>query len=443
MKPAAPEEPLSENSGDARESDSHRKPIFYGWWIVAASTVASAVQSAIFNIGASVLFLPIAREFGTTRTVVAGAFSLSRLEGGITGPLEGFLIHWVGPRKYMAVGWVLFGLGLVGVGLSRSIVEFYITFLIVTLGQSMAGFLPIVTVLVNWFRRWRGRAISFYQVGSSIGALTVPGVAWLILNVGWREATIGIGIATIFIGIPLASVMRQRPEDYGLQPDGDENRVSQDEHQTLTAVQDGPSPTIFQALKSRNFWLLGAANSIALTSWGALRVHQIPALVDIGLTEQTAANVLSFSFIIAAGGRLAGGFLGDLVGTKPILIIALLMQGVAVIILAFASSMTQVMIFSVIFGISFGARGTLMTSLRGEVFGRKNFSRLAGLMDPMSTIGVVIAPLFAGFAYDMFGNYRLAFLTTAVLTMSGVLLLLGIKTSPEQVTASERPKESS
>ena len=67
--------------------------IFYGWWIVAISTAASTIQSAVFNVGAQTLVLPLIREFDTTRTAVSIAFSLRRLEGGVTGPLEGYLIH--------------------------------------------------------------------------------------------------------------------------------------------------------------------------------------------------------------------------------------------------------------------------------------------------------------------------------------------------------------
>ena len=157
--------------------------IFYGWWIVAISTAASTIQSAVFNVGAQTLVLPLIREFDTTRTAISIAFSLRRLEGGVTGPLEGYLIHWMGPRPYMVVGWIIFGLGFIAMGLCQNIYQFYAAFLLVTLGQSVAGFLPIVTVLVNWFDHWRGRAIAIYQLGGSFGALLVPVLAWAVLNI--------------------------------------------------------------------------------------------------------------------------------------------------------------------------------------------------------------------------------------------------------------------
>ena len=101
-----------------REGQGERR-IFHGWWIVAAATLASTIQTAVFNGGAQTLVLPIVREFQTSRAAVSVAFSLRRLEGGLTGPVEGYLIHWFGPRRYMMVGWVIFGFGFVAVGLSQ------------------------------------------------------------------------------------------------------------------------------------------------------------------------------------------------------------------------------------------------------------------------------------------------------------------------------------
>ncbi|MQF98948.1 MAG: MFS transporter [SAR202 cluster bacterium] len=409
--------------------------IFYGWWIVAISTAASTIQSAVFNVGAQTLVLPLIREFDTTRTAVSIAFSLRRLEGGVTGPLEGYLIHWMGPRPYMVVGWIIFGLGFIAMGLCQNMYQFYAAFLLVTLGQSVAGFLPIVTVLVNWFDHWRGRAIAIYQLGGSFGALLVPVLAWAVINIGWRPTTISVGVIVMIIGVPIALMMRPHPEEYGYLPDGAKHTA--DEQSSLEeGVSSADSTSISEALKSRSFWFLGFSHSAGITAWGALQVHQIPALVDIGINELTAAGVVSYTLVISAFGRLAGGFLGDILGTKRVTAVAFIAQGLSVVILAYAQSMTSVMVFATIFGIGFGTRGTLMTVLRAEVFGRKNFSRLAGLMDPVSSVSVLISPIFAGFIFDSSGSYQFAFLVLAAVNASGALLLLGIKIPKRERRAS-------
>ncbi|MCH2525142.1 MAG: MFS transporter [Dehalococcoidia bacterium] len=421
-----------------KSQGEYRSGIFYGWWIVAVSTLASTIQSAFFNIGAQALVLPIIREFETTRTAVSVAFSLRRLEGGLTGPLEGYLIHWMGPRPYMVTGWIIFGLGFIAIGLCQNIYQFYGAFLMVTLGQSVAGFLPIVTVLVNWFDKWRGRAIAIYQLGGSIGALLVPVFAWSILNLGWRETTIGVGFLVIVLGVPIALMMHAHPEDYGYLPDGAQPGEEIDNGNDAQDVYVNES--ILNALKSRNFWFLGFAHSAGITAWGALQVHQIPALVDIGIPELAAAGIVSYTLVISAFGRLAGGFLGDFLGTKKITAAAFIFQGIAVMILAFADTNAEVMIFATIFGIAFGTRGTLMTVLRAEVFGRQNFSRLAGLMDPVSSLSVLIAPIFAGIIFDTSGSYQFAFLVLAVVNALGALLLVGITVPNRQQQYTENPE---
>ena len=413
---------------------SSRPSIFYGWWIVAAATVAGTIQSAVFNTGAQALFLPLQREFGATRTAITVAFSLRRLEGGLTGPLEGYLIHWIGPRRYMMAGWVIFGAGFVALSLSQNIYHFYVSFLIITLGQSIAGFLPIVTVIINWFNAWRGRAIAIYQLGGSIGALLIPAFTWSILTLGWRPTALGVGIVTIIIGLPLAAVMRAGPEIYGYLPDGKRPESEADSSESDSPSQDVTSPTILQSLRDRSFWFLALSHSAGITAWGALQVHQIPALVDIGMDELAAAGILSYTLGIAAVGRVIGGFLGDLLGPRKVTAVAFILQGVSVTILAFATSTSQVMVFATIFGVAFGARGTLMTVLRAQVFGRENFSRLAGLMDPISSAAVFISPLIAAWMYDSLGSYQLAFLGLAAFNASGAFLLLGIRVPPSSQT---------
>ena len=418
-------------------SPRSRRRVFYGWWIVAAATTVGAIQSAVFNVGAQALVLPLERDLAATRTAITGAFSLSRLEGGVTGPIEGYLIHWIGPRRYMMGGWVLFGAGFMLLSMSTNLYHFYGSFLLITLGQSVAGFLPIVTVLINWFFRWRGRVIAIYQLGGSIGAILVPLWAWSIQDLGWRTACMIAGILTVTVGVPLAAMMRNNPEEHGYLPDGeqpeggnDQGSGNENDSGAMAAAADEETVSISQALRGGNFWFLALSHSAGITAWGALRVHQIPAIVDIGISEITAAGVLSYTLIMAAPGRLIGGFLGDTLGIRRVVAVAFILQGVAVIILAVSTTFVHVVVFATVFGLAFGMRGTLMTVLRAEVFGRENFSRLAGFMDPISSVSVVLAPLFAAFVYDSTQSYQFAFLVLAVLNGSGALLLLGLRLRP-------------
>ena len=299
------------------EADTSRSRLrfFYGWWIVAAATTASAIQSAVFNVGAQALVLPLERDLAATRTAITGAFSLSRLEGGVTGPIEGYLIHWIGPRRYMMGGWVFFGAGFMLLSMASNLYQFYGSFLLITLGQSIAGFLPIVTVLINWFFRWRGRVIAIYQLGGSIGALLVPVWAWSIQDVGWRSSCMIVGIVTIIIGVPLAAMMRNNPEEHGYLPDGERPSTTASDAPAVAAASNEDTVTISQALRGGNFWFLALSHSAGITAWGALRVHQIPAIVDIGMSEITAASILSYTLIVGRSGAVDRRVPGRQVGT--------------------------------------------------------------------------------------------------------------------------------
>ncbi|MEE8442475.1 MAG: MFS transporter [Dehalococcoidia bacterium] len=389
-------------------------------------------------MGAGAFFLPIAREFGTTRGALSWAYAAIRLEGGLTGPIEGFLIDKFGPRRVMLVGWFVFGLGFILLSEVRSLPQFYVAFLITALGNSLSGFLPIATCVVNWFMRRRGTALGIVLAGNSLGGVFVPVLALSITNFGWRPTAAGVGVFVMLVGLPIASVMRRRPEDYGYMPDGAFPREAASDipasHVDTTETDSpGDDTTVEhdmsarQALKTSAFWLLALSHSGSLTAWSAVAVHLIPALVDNGLSEPQAASIFGVLAIVATASRLAGGILGDRLGLKRVLIASFVVQAVAMVVLAFTTTTWQAILFAVLMGIGFGARGPLNAAFRGNLFGRSNFATISGAMEPITMIGLVIAPVFAGLVYDSRQSYTLAFLTIALVNAASALFVLPIR----------------
>lgn len=396
-------------------------------------------------MGAGAFFLPIAREFDTTRASISWAFSAIRLEGGLTGPLEGFLIDRFGPRRMMLVGWVIFGFGFLFLSVVQSLPQFFAAFLIAAFGSSLAGFLPISTTVVNWFSRWRGTALGIVLAGNSLGGLFVPLMVLAILTFGWRPTAAGMGVFVILTGIPLSLVMRRRPEDYGMLPDGDQPEPeSRDNGDDSSDVSSSSSETqeqdlsVRQALRTSPFWFLAFAHSGALTAWSAVAVHLIPALVDTGMSETQAGAIFAVQSIVASASRLGGGFLGDKIGIKQVLVAAYICQALALIILAFASTPFHAVLFAIFMGMGFGARGPLTTALRGNLFGRKNYATISGAMEPLTMLGSVIAPVLAGVTYDIQHSYTVAFLAIAVVNIVSIALLIPIRKpviAPENVVS--------
>jgi sugar phosphate permease len=195
--------------------------IFYGWWIVVASTVAAGLSGGLYFFGFSTFFLPLIQDFSWSRAALSGAFSFSKLEGGIMGPVGGFLVDRLGPRTVMLAGVSLMGAGFILISRIDSLVTFYLVFIFFiaagcTIGLQQA---PMVAV-ANWFIQKRGLAMGIVTSGMGLGGLAVPFLAWLIVSSGWRTAAVVSGLAVWVVGIPLALAMRHRPEDQGLLADG-------------------------------------------------------------------------------------------------------------------------------------------------------------------------------------------------------------------------------
>jgi MFS family permease len=298
----------------------------------------------------------------------------------------------------------------------------------------MSGFLPVVTAANNWFARRRGLATGIVSAGVNIGGTLVVVVALAISAYGWRTTALGMALVVWVLGFPLSSLMRHRPQSYGYLPDGDvaeqQDAAPQDVESTLpgssTAVES-PDFTPMQALKTPAFWFIATSHSFSLLIVGAVTIHEIPLLVDAGISYEAAAGVLAFMTAMAMVGRVSGGFIGDRVGLKPTLLVCFLLMSAGVLVLATAQTVPQALVFAVLYGVGYGARAPLLIALRGDFFGPRNFATIMGMGQPILMIGMFIGPIAAGFAYDVQGSYRMVFTVIAFVNLIGAALVFFIR----------------
>jgi len=404
------------------------------------------MQGLFLGFGFSAFFLPIQGELNTSRAALSAAFSLSQLEAGLTGPLNGYLIDRLGPRRIMTIGYLLFGAGFIFMSLVQSIYWFYAAYIILAIGSSLSGFLPISATMTSWFRRKRAMAVGVSGSGEGLGGILVPLLTLSITTFGWRTTALAIAPILIIIGPLLASLFHRRPEDLGLLPDGDLRtpptaaQTAQSNNADKSSISDSniaedsiteePSFTAWQALRTPGFWLMSAAHSLTLLMVTGVNVHQIPALVNTGLSYNTAALVLSVNTACTVAGRLVFGFLGDYFNRQYALAGCFLLQAAAVIVLAYAHSLGMALLFAVLYGFAFGGRGPLLISIRGDFFGRRSFATIMGMSQTVLMVGTITGPVFAGWVYDVTSSYKLAFLLmAAVNTFAVVLILLARKPS--------------
>ena len=199
-----------------------RLPIFYGWVVVAVVFVTMAV-GVNARTTFSLLFPPILDEFGWERGITAGAFSFGFLVSAVLSPSLGRLMDRRGPRVVCELGVLLIGGGLLLATLVTRPWHLYATLGVMVGGGSVCiGYTGQSLFLPNWFVRRRGLAMSLAFSGVGVGSVIIlPWVQSLIGRVGWRTACGALGLLVLLLLVPLNLLLRRRPEDMGLEPDGD------------------------------------------------------------------------------------------------------------------------------------------------------------------------------------------------------------------------------
>ncbi|MFH1559968.1 MAG: MFS transporter [Chloroflexota bacterium] len=401
------------------------KKVFYGWWVIAASTVDAALGSGFYFYGFSALFLPITRDLGLSRAVTSMVFAVGRVEGAVEGPIVGWLIDRFGARALIAVGVILFGIGYMLMSWMNNLLMFFILYAGVVAIGYQTGFVHTKYALANkWFTRQRSKATGIISASSGLGgAILVPVLAWLIIQFGWRTAVLFAGAATMAICLPLLLVIRSTPEDKGLLPDGDEV-------QTQARTKEGGKPgeateevsfEVKEALTTLSFWVLCLAMTMRLFVVGGIWVHMIPLLVFKGFDEQGAANAVALLTLITIPVRIGFGWLGDHFSKRYLLMLCCFIETGALLILLTAQSLWQVYLFVIVFALGYGV-APLNVSIVGEYFGRKNFATIRGIMALLYAAGIVSGPIFAGYIYDVTNSYHIAFVTFIFIYSTAALI---------------------
>ena len=407
--------------------------VFYGWWLVGIAGVLMALGSAPLFQSVPAWFPVLQREFGWSRAKLSWAFSLSRVEGSVSGPLSGYLIDKMGPRHTVLVGMLIFGGGFLLFSQVKHLWQFYVVFLVMTMGSGLGTWIPALTLVNNWFIKRRAMAISISVEGIYLGAiLVVPALAWAIdfdhpERPGWRAAAVALGAILILLAVPISRLVRNRPEDYGYRPDGapiDPAKSSNTEPQMLPGEGE-PGYTWKEAVRTRTFWLLSVGHACAACVIVTMLVHLGPIVnIDKGFSLQMVGWLVSTLMAVAAVFTLVGGFVGDRVPLRLALSGFTAMEGIAIIVLLLAPNTATLFLFAVLEGIGFGGRNPLTTAARGAYFGRRAFASLTGTaMIPMNLF-LLVFPLFAGYMFDIRGSYTVPFVTVAFVSFTGASLFL-------------------
>jgi sugar phosphate permease len=325
--------------------------------MVAAGVGLQFLQAGLMTQSFGAYVAVLQAERGWSKTALSGAAALHQMEAAILGPALGWFMDRFGPQGMIRAGVIIFGSGLMLLSQCNELGTFYAAFLVIALGTSLCGFFPINVALINWFERWRARALSSLSFGLALGGLSVPVVAASLQTFGWRATAFASGLIAICVGWPLARVIKRRPEDHGETIDGLPAKPP--------ATQTGPSTealpetrdfTVREALRTRAFWLISLGHGFALLVVHAVVVHAISHMnQSLGYSVEQAALIYTLVTLSQIAGVIAGWWIGDRYEKRLICAVCMLMHMAGLLLLTYADALPATFVALLAFALLHGA----------------------------------------------------------------------------------------
>ncbi|MFC1987034.1 MFS transporter [Chloroflexota bacterium] len=399
------------------------KKIFFGWYIVAAALLLHAYSAGTIGFGFTAVIAPIAATFGWSYAQISFGASLRGLEEGTLDPFVGMAADRWPARRLMIIGVVTYGLGILCISQATNLATFYIGFVVLGLGHSLAVSMVPQTMIARWFKKNLGKASAVLSMGGPIGGVLVPVMVIMIDTYSWQTALLIVAVGMWLIGIPLSFAFRPGPKEHGILPDG---KPPDDAKWQSGSESYNLSVGVKEALKMRAFWQMGIAYMLQAGPIHAVITHLMPYLVSLGVERSTASIVAMFIPLVNLTARLPFGWLADIFPKKYVFAVSIGVTSAGLLLLGLVDGDSFVLIgaFVVIFGMGWAGLGALKTPIVREYFGTKNFGTIFGLIRVFSMIGLLVYPPVAGWVYDTRGTYDPIWFIYAGLAVVGTILML-------------------
>ncbi|MBI4284346.1 MAG: MFS transporter [Chloroflexi bacterium] len=396
-----------------------RRGLFYGYVIVGVAAVILAVIMGGYNTF-GVFFAPMLAEFGWTRAVTSGAYSLSLVVYALFSPFVGRLGAGR-PRLVLSVSSFIILASYLSMSRVNTVWQLYLAYGVL-LGIGQTGVIPMMSTVARWFVKKRGIMTGFVMAGTGAGTITMPLlVAWFINSYGWRDAFIIFGIISLVIVISAAQLLRRDPQSYGQLPDGEAEAKPAD----LSLKASGYS--LSEAMRTRQLWLTAAAFFCFGFVAYPIVVHIVIHATGIGVPATTAVSIVSvigFTNILA---RIVMGNTADRIGGRPAMIIGFSVVLVAIVWLLFARELWSLYVFGVIFGFGWGSMSVQMSPIAAELFGLRAHGGVYGIFQAALTLGGTVSPTLVGYIYDVTKSYQQGFLILALVAAAGLAVVWVLK----------------
>jgi MFS family permease len=392
--------------------------VFYGWRIVAACMIVSLVGNALGLFGAGVYLHEVVTARGWTTGSISGAITLFYVVSALLLIPVGSGIRRFGPRPVIALAGIALAGGVIEIGRSTAQWEVYFAFLLMGVGWAGLSITAVATTLAPWFDQNQGRAVSIASLGASMGGMIGPPLLLFgIARMGFALTTLAAGLLAVTLVLALAGfVLRHRPQDMGLLPDGLAPAA-------VTGSMDSTRWTGPMALRTLALRTVMATFGIGMMVQIGFLTHQI-ALLVFSIGQMAASVTVSATAVAALLGRLALARFADQIDPRVTTAMVLLIAALALGAMAFFPAPSVMVGASIMVGLTVGNVTTLSPIIVRREFGAQAFGTIYGIASCGIQLIAALGPGFYGLLHDVFGSYGPALIIAAVLDIAAATIAI-------------------
>ena len=398
-------------------------PFFYGWVIVGFCFVSACLSGATSQLFMAVMVVPMAADMGWTRTEASFALTLGVLVTAALSPVLGRLTDRHGPRLILPVASVIVAAGFFGLSVLQNIWHYYASYALGR-GMSQASLSGVVsnTAVTNWFRRYRGRAVGIYGTAFPLSNTFMVPLAQLVMGAyGWRAVFVLLGMLTMLLVIPGFLLLRKRPEDVGLLPDGETAPIGHSSAGPAVSLEH--NFTVQEAFHTRTFWLLVLGQFIAVLISGSASFHLFQHYADIGISA--AVISIAIGGYAMSNGLSTGiwGYLAERISERLLGMVSSFLGGLVIFAVMLNSSELIAPLLAALYGLAVRGEGAVFNLLIARYFGRGSFGAISGTLLPIGYVGLGIGPPLGSLMHDASGSYATLLGSLVVCHMLGTAVL--------------------
>ena len=429
-------------------------PFYYGWLVIGLAGAGAFVATAIAGVVLGGVQSYIVDDTGWSRTSIGLAAGVGVWMSGLLAPFAGRLADRYGPRWLMPAGAIVLALSMFAIGGAHTAWQFILAAVI---GRAISqpfliGVVPR-TMAVNFFHRRRNTALAITGIYRPIsGALIIQAFSVIAVIADWRAAFRYLGILSLALAVPMVIIMRRRPEDIGLMPDGADRNPPGAEQTAGSGIRPGRTPasgavpeiswSAREALRTQAFWVLAVVTFLEVGATSGLGFSLVPYLKEFaGLTTPQAAGVLSISTFLALSSLLWGQLAGRLTA-RWCIAGALALSAAAALALLRVESLPAAYVFGVLWGLFHSGLEVLRYIFMADYYGRDSYGAIAGSMRPFEAGGLGVGQLVGPLIYDFTGSYTLLIVSSSsLLFISAALMLLTRRPARPSRTVTDKINE--